>query len=74
MQADLIAKVKSEIQASKSMGNIRLFKFIKNILGTKEATKQFLLSQGFKNWEVNKIVYDINYKKIRYNRSKIVNN
>lgn len=74
MQSVVIDKIKSEIEATEGMGNIRLFKFVQKILGSKDATKQFLLSQGYLNWEVNKIVYDINYNKIRYKRSKIINN
>lgn len=63
-------KLMTELEIT-SMGNNRLFKFVNSILKDIDLTKQFLQTEGYAKWEVNKIEYSINYRKMRYQLSKL---
>lgn len=65
--------ITDQINRENGMGNIRLYKLVLSLLKNEELVKKFLISQGFKNWEINKIKYYIEYNKKRYinNRSNI---
>lgn len=62
-------KLMTELEFN-NMGNIRIFKFISSIFNDIDLTKAFLLSEGFAKWEVNKIIYDIEYRKNYYAKTK----
>lgn len=56
----------SELEANPSMGDTRIYKFVKSILITDQATQNFLINEGYQSWLVRKTAWMISYRKTRY--------
>ena len=62
----VMKKLEAELEVN-SLGSHRTYKFILQELKDPERAKEFMiLKLGFSKWEVNKIIYNINYNKKIY--------
>lgn len=68
----ILNQLDAELEIYPSMGDHRLYKFLFAIIGHEKKTIDFMINElGYKKYEANRIPYQIEYRKKRYQQSKI---